>query len=131
MPDTQRCQATAKSTGNQCKKDSIEGGNVCYQHGGAASHVKKKAEERLAEAAGGAAQTLIELKDKLEAIIENNNLEPSELKALASEARQQATEILDRAGPPKVKRSEHTGEDGGPVEVDNIVDLPDVDDDEN
>lgn len=29
-----RCEATAKSTGEQCRKDAVEGGDYCAQHGG-------------------------------------------------------------------------------------------------
>jgi len=112
---SKKCTATKKD-GEPCNAWAIEGGEVCYHHGGAAPQVKRKAEERLAEAAGGAAKTLIDLKDALEDIIENEDLEPHEMKQIASEARKQATEILDRAGPPKVKRQEMTGEDGEPME---------------
>lgn len=45
-PD-RRCTATVRSTGLQCKRAAIKGGNVCTSHGGAAPQVRKKARERL------------------------------------------------------------------------------------
>lgn len=42
-----RCTATAKSTGERCQRPAVKGAEVCYQHGGAASQVQKKAQERL------------------------------------------------------------------------------------
>jgi hypothetical protein len=120
MSDSRKCEAT-RQDGEPCQAYAIKGGNVCRVHGGSAPQVKKKAKERLAEAAGGAAKSLVDLKAQLEEIIENEDLAPSEVKAIASEARKQATEILDRAGEdgaPKVSRQELTGEDGGAVEMD-------------
>lgn len=38
-----RCAARAKSTGTQCKRQAIEGGTVCYRHGGAAPQVRARA----------------------------------------------------------------------------------------
>lgn len=126
---SRKCEAKCQD-GSPCQNYAIKGSNVCRVHGGSAPQVKKKAKERLAKAAGGAAETLVELKDKLKKIIEKEELEPSEIKALASEARKQATEILDRAGEdgaPKISRQELTGEDGGPVEltVDQLDEMSD------
>ena len=127
----QKCEAKCKD-GSDCGNYAIEGSNVCRMHGGAAPQVKRKAKERLAEAAGGAAKTLVDLKSKIEEIIKDDDLTPKEIKALASEARKQATEILDRAGEdgaPKVSRKELTGEDGGPVEIE-YEDLQNMSDEE-
>lgn len=44
-----RCTATAKSTGNRCRKRPIPGGPVCSKHGGNAPQVRKAAKLRLAE----------------------------------------------------------------------------------
>lgn len=49
-PWSQRCTATAKGSGQRCQHYAIRGGTVCYQHGGAAPQVKRKAAERLTEA---------------------------------------------------------------------------------
>lgn len=43
-----RCTATAKGSGQQCKRWAIAGGTVCRAHGGAAGQVKQKAAARLA-----------------------------------------------------------------------------------
>lgn len=108
-----QCTATAKSTGERCKRSAIKGGNVCQVHGGSASQVKEKAKERLRKAVMPAIAELIDM-------VEDAEKESVKIKAIEN--------VLDRAGYPKTKRQELTGEDGGPVEVDNIVDLPDVDD---
>jgi hypothetical protein len=41
------CKATAKSTGNRCKRNAIDGGTVCNRHGGAAPQVKARAAVRV------------------------------------------------------------------------------------
>lgn len=46
--DVEQCSATAKSTGNRCRRLSIAGGVVCLVHGGAAPQVRRKAAERVA-----------------------------------------------------------------------------------
>jgi hypothetical protein len=43
-----KCTAHTKSTGKPCEKWAIKGGTVCARHGGAISHVRAKANERLA-----------------------------------------------------------------------------------
>lgn len=53
-----RCRAH-KKTGEQCKKWAILGATVCRVHGGATPRVKKKAAERIAEAADDAAALLV------------------------------------------------------------------------
>lgn len=54
-----RCTAKRKS-GGPCKNRPILGGAVCRMHGGGAPQVKKKAAERIAEAADDAAALLVQ-----------------------------------------------------------------------
>lgn len=42
-----RCTATAKGTGEQCKRQAHPGASVCVKHGAAAPHVKAAARKRL------------------------------------------------------------------------------------
>ena len=42
-----RCTATAKGTGEQCKRRPIVGGTVCAKHGGASPQVKAAAKRRV------------------------------------------------------------------------------------
>ncbi|MFE5369232.1 hypothetical protein [Streptomyces mirabilis] len=50
-PDgTGRCQGTAHTTGERCKRRSIPGGAVCKLHGGATPNARRAAAERLATA---------------------------------------------------------------------------------
>ena len=44
--DVPRCTATAKGSGQQCKRRPIPGGTVCVKHGGAAPQVQAAAEQR-------------------------------------------------------------------------------------
>jgi hypothetical protein len=43
-----QCKATAKGSGERCRRAPIAGGSVCRVHGGAAPQVKAKAERELA-----------------------------------------------------------------------------------
>jgi hypothetical protein len=52
--DTPRCTATAKGTGERCKRRPIPGGTVCVKHGGGAPAVRAAAEQRQVEAAADA-----------------------------------------------------------------------------
>ncbi|MCO4239569.1 hypothetical protein NG702_19530 [Pseudarthrobacter sp. MDT3-28] len=54
-----RCTARRKS-GTECKNWAIRGGYVCRMHGGGAPQVKKKAAQRIAEAADDAAALLVQ-----------------------------------------------------------------------
>lgn len=47
--DTPRCAATAKGSGEQCKRRPIPGGTVCVKHGGGAPAVRAAADRRLQE----------------------------------------------------------------------------------
>lgn len=111
-----QCTATAKSTGEQCQRDAIKGSNVCYVHGGATEQVQKKAQERLDEMAdetsADAQRNLEDLQDEYEAAHD-----PDEKLAILSEMRKYWKIVLDRSGHGPTEKREHTGEDGGPVEV--------------
>lgn len=45
--DAPTCTATAKGSGQRCKRRPIPGGTVCVKHGGGAPQVQMKAKERL------------------------------------------------------------------------------------
>lgn len=47
--DAPRCTATAKGSGQRCKRRPIPGGTVCIKHGGGAPQVKAAAARRLDE----------------------------------------------------------------------------------
>ncbi len=47
--NTPRCTATAKGSGERCKRRPIPGGTVCVKHGGGAPAVRAAAEQRLLE----------------------------------------------------------------------------------
>lgn len=49
--DARQCTATAKGSGQRCKRAPIPGGTVCKKHGGGAPQVQAKAKERLLVAA--------------------------------------------------------------------------------
>lgn len=121
MVDEQRqCTATAKSTGERCQRAAIKGGNVCHVHGGAASQVRKKADERLEEMADSTTATVQEKLSDLES--EYENAEDAEEKlAIMSEMRRHWKIILDRTGHHPKETRELTGEDGGAIEVSSDV----------
>lgn len=48
MNEAARCTATAKGSGERCKRAATQGAPVCRVHGGAAPQVRRKAAERLA-----------------------------------------------------------------------------------
>jgi hypothetical protein len=48
IPIAPRCTATAKSTGERCKRRPHPGSNVCVKHGGGARQVRAAAKRRLA-----------------------------------------------------------------------------------
>lgn len=45
-----QCRATAKATGERCRRHAIRGGRVCQVHGGASASVKAAAARRVQEA---------------------------------------------------------------------------------
>lgn len=115
MDENRRCTATAKSTGERCQRPAIKGGNVCYQHGGAASQVQEKAQERLDKMADS---VTADMQDVIEDLVDLYNESPPEAKAeIARELRQNWKAILDRTGHgPSEKREvdmdadvDHTG----------------------
>lgn len=54
-----QCTARGKHSKLPCRNDAIRGGNVCRMHGGSAPQVKKKAAQRIMEAADDAAGLLV------------------------------------------------------------------------
>ncbi|AFH22251.1 hypothetical protein OSG_eHP20_00080 [environmental Halophage eHP-20] len=112
-----QCTATAKSTGERCQRPAIKGGSVCYQHGGAASQVQQKAQERLDEMADTTTATIQEQITDLEAEYQAAD-ETEEKLALMSEMRRLWKIILDRTGHGKTETKEHTGENGGGIVID-------------
>lgn len=91
-----RCTATAKSTGDRCKKDAIPGTNVCHVHGGNASQVRKKAQERLDRMADS---TTADMQDIIQDLADlYNRAEPERKVEIARELRQNWKAILDRTG---------------------------------
>ncbi len=47
MNDNRRCTATAKATGERCKRAAAPGGTVCVKHGGGAPQVRAAAARRV------------------------------------------------------------------------------------
>ena len=101
-----QCTAKAKSTGERCERDAIEGAEVCWVHGGAAKQVQEKADERIRE-------ELLRLMPK--AIKEIGRILDDE-EASDSNKLRAIQDLLDRVGPIQKQRQELTGEGGGPVE---------------
>ena len=111
-----QCTATAKSTGERCQRPAIKGGTVCYQHGGAAGQVQKKAQERLDQMADDVtADIQSDIKD-LQAEYDAAD-DPDEKLAILSELRKLWKVILDRTGHGPSEKREVTGGGGGPLEV--------------
>lgn len=112
---TNQCTATAKSTGERCKRDAIPGGEVCTIHGGSASQVQEKAQERLDRMADS---VTADMQDVIEDLVDLYNQAPPEEKAeIARELRQNWKAILDRTGHGPSETREVTGDDGGALEV--------------
>lgn len=103
-------QCSAKrSNGTPCNRHAINGGKVCYVHGGAAPQVKRAARERLAEMVEPALEVLhkaMRLKET------GKNGGPLALAVIA------ARDILDRAGYVKTDKIQLLGTGpGGSIEV--------------
>lgn len=93
---TDQCTATAKSTGERCKRSAIPGGDVCTIHGGSATQVQQKAQERLDRMAD---ETTAEMQDVIEDLVAlYNSAPPEERVEIARELRQNWKAILDRTG---------------------------------
>lgn len=115
MDDSQRCTATAKSTGERCKRAAIEGGNVCSMHGGKAPQVQQKAQERLDAMADSVTKKLQDRLDDVFARLDAADTDDEYVKLLR-EARQLTTAILDRTDHGPSETHELEGSDGGPIE---------------
>lgn len=121
-----QCTATAKSTGERCQRPAIKGANVCYQHGGAAEQVQKKAQERLDEMADSTTAKLQERLDDVFGRLDDAE-DHDQFVKLLREVRQLTTNILDRTDHGPTETREHTGDGGGPVEVtfnEEVVETP-------
>jgi len=118
-----QCTATAKSTGERCQRPPIKGSNVCYQHGGAAGQVQKKAQERLDEMADS---VTAELQQRLDDVFERLDEADGddEYIKLLRETRQLTTAILDRTDHGPTETREHAGSDGDPVQHSLVIGEP-------
>ena len=111
-----RCTATAKSTGERCRKNAVPGANVCRYHGGNAKQVQEKAQERLDRMADTTTATIQDQIEDLEDEYDRAT-DPDEKLAIMSEMRRLWKIILDRTGHGPTEKREVTGESGGPVEL--------------
>lgn len=116
IADDQRCTATAKSTGEQCRQPAIPGGNVCRFHGGKAEQVENKAQERLDRMADSTTAAIQDQIEDLESEYERAE-EPDAKLAIMSEMRRLWKIILDRTGHGPSEKREVTGEGGGSLDV--------------
>ena len=118
MVDEERqCTATAKSTGERCKRAAIKGGEVCPMHGGSAPQVKKKAQDRLDEMADSVtANVQADIEDLQEEY--DNTDDPEEKLAIVGEMRKLLKLVLDRTGHGPSEKREITGEGGGGIVID-------------
>jgi hypothetical protein len=103
-PPPARCTATAKGTGQRCRRAPIVGGTVCVKHGGGAPQVQKAARQRILDAAQDAVSTLIR------ATVDDNVPWPVRLAA--------ARDLLDRAGEGAKQQIEVTTHDGDLADLD-------------
>lgn len=117
-----QCTATAKSTGERCQRPAIKGGTVCYQHGGAAPQVQKKAQERLDEMADSVTANVQKRIDELLNAYDEGDAEEKVM--IMREVRQLWTTVLDRTGHGKNSKQEieHSGDAGV------VINVPDRDD---
>lgn len=118
MDDSRRCTATAKSSGERCKRAAVRGGNVCSMHGGAAPQVKKKAQERLDEMADATTADIQRDIEDLQNEYENAD-EAGDKIAILAEMRKLWKIVLDRTGhgPTEKRETELSGGNGSPLVV--------------
>lgn len=113
-----QCEATAKSTGERCKKDAIPGTNVCHVHGGNAPQVQAKAQERLDRMAD---RTTADLEDQIRDLHdEYDHADDPEAKlAIMAELRRVWKIILDRTGhgPTEKRDVDVDGELSGEIDL--------------
>ena len=109
-----QCTATAKSTGERCQRPSIKGGNVCYQHGGAASQVQEKAQERLDRMADEVTADVQAIINDLVAMYDDADSEDK--LAIQSAIKSHWVTILDRTGHGPTEKRE--------VDADHTHDIP-------
>jgi hypothetical protein len=103
-----QCTATRKATGQQCGRAAIQGGNVCWVHGGAAPQVRAAALRRIHSLVDTALEVLAEQMD-------------SDDQAIAQRA---AINLLDRAGykaPEKITLIPQVSSDGPEAELERIL----------
>jgi hypothetical protein len=113
MADPDRCTATAKSTGERCQQPAIPGGNVCRFHGGRASQVEEKAQERLNQMADSVTADMQQIVEDLSDLYEQ--APPEKKTEIAREIRQNWKMVLDRTGHGPTETKEMTGEGGGGI----------------
>ena len=104
MDDSRRCTATAKSTGERCKRAAVKGGNVCSMHGGKAPQVERKAQERLDRMADSTTADMQSIIKDLADLYQH--ADPEDRPEIAKELRKNWTAILDRTGHGKSEKRE-------------------------
>ena len=106
MAGSDRCTATASSTGERCKQPAIPGGNVCRFHGGSAPQVEEKANERLERLAR---ELLAEFEPRIKDLLDEYDAAETadEKVTIHRELRQAVTDVLDRAGKGPTEKREH------------------------
>jgi hypothetical protein len=103
----QRCTAHLSDGSRPCQRWAINGSTVCATHGGRAPQVKNSARERLAELIEPALKGL------------HKALKSEDLSTIV-----RASQIvLDRCGFHPSQAIELYGKDGGPLEVENKINL--------
>lgn len=101
LTGARRCKATAKSTGNRCRKPAILGATVCLTHGGGAPQVRLAARARLAALVDPAIDALTRTLAEEERVVRDTFDRPHVLGPTFAERIRAAEAILDRAGYPK------------------------------
>jgi hypothetical protein len=103
---TRRCTRVLRD-GTRCQLQAIKGGTVCHMHGGAAKHIRRKAQERLLAGADIAISALLNISgDKTgKCPTCGRNQDPRAVVGAS-------TAVLDRAGlgPKSIIEIEHNDE---------------------